>query len=473
MAYNIVSSAEFKPISYSDIVAPLVQYRDEYQRVEDLYSQLLEKTIPWKAELEGYSGSDAYNTYNNFYNELNAAMEDFSKGMTTENAKGLLGLKRRHLSDIYPIERAVKKIDEWEKFKADIKKSNPYAEFTQDNISIDDVIKGVKPNKDYWDGSASMQRVTAKAGALAKSLYSKPTKNKIWLDGQYFSIESLNGMPVEEFMKVLYHPNNLDTEASKMMRKIIDDELALINEKDFSKNTYNKILNTINTAMYAGLANPKYENVVNQDHITPMDRMNYNLRERQVKNDEDKEKNQQNILDGKTPYASQTDKEGNTTEYYYNKLNPSEFTVVVKNNKGEVIDNTTASNKSFYPGKSGSFGDTDYTKEVYDDGMKELSSYLKTKDSDTLYFYPDGTLTGSHHDMEDAELITDINEVPEKIKVKLTELKIPLEAAEFYRDDDKLFNEDDWKVVISKDIYKKSFGVGSNKKKSETPAGIP
>lgn len=263
MAYNLLSGALFTPFSYSDLVAPLIQYKEEYDRVEEAYSELMAKAAIWKDEIDKNINPDAFSLFNNYYGELDSTVTDFSKGMNAENRSALLGLKSRYFSEIEPIRKASEKIEKAKNYQLEVMKTNPNAEFevSFDKYRIDDALKGKEPNINYWDGTSAMARVAAKSGAIAKAIYGTPdiANAESIMKDQYFLIQTLNGMPVDQFLEMLEDPDSMTTPQGKAMAKVLLDELKLVNLNNFSEAAQNRIREKLNTAMYSGLAQPTYE----------------------------------------------------------------------------------------------------------------------------------------------------------------------------------------------------------------------
>lgn len=275
MAYNLLSGALFTPFSYSDLVAPLIQYKEEYDRVEEAYSELMAKAAIWKDEIDKNVNPDAFSLFNNYYGELDSTVTDFSKGMNAENRSALLGLKSRYFSEIEPIRKASEKIEKAKNYQLEVMKANPNAEFevSFDKYRIDDALKGKEPNINYWDGTSAMARVTAKSGTVAKAIYGTPdiANAESIMKDQYFLIQTLNGMPVDQFLEMLEDPDSVTTPQGKAMAKVLKDELKLANLDRFSEEGKNRIREKLNTAMYAGLAQPTYEMKENKNFASELE----------------------------------------------------------------------------------------------------------------------------------------------------------------------------------------------------------
>lgn len=437
-SYSIVSNARFRPFSYDELVKPLVQYKEAYDKAEADYTNLAMQTETWKDIANQENSPIAYKMYKTYSDDLSRMVDDFSKGMTLSNRGALMGLKRRYASEITPIVRASEAFDKAEAFRADVKAKNPNAVFEIDRYnSIDDFLGGKRANNTYWDGDAAMKRVAAKAEALGRSLYSNPTA-KLFLNGQQYQVSQMNGISPGELTQILLSPENINTEAGKQMRRIIDDELGSVDISRYSNEGQARINNIIATGMYAGLAKPTYNYVANGEYMSKAERAANSARWASINLDREKfnyAKKQDKISTGQEPYY--TDKAGN--KYY--RTGDAYW----------VVD------------KDGNRSATTYTKKIYDEnGGSSEESKEKKKFSYMDFVVDDDTFeVGGGFDVEDANPIevSSLNNYQRgELNKRLREKSINLEDVSLYIDKD-IFSNDHIRVVLKgADVY----GVPSN-----------
>lgn len=441
-SYSIVSNARFRPFSYDELVKPLIQYKEAYDKAEADYTNLAMQTEAWRDIANQENSPVAYKMYKTYSDDLSRMVDDFSKGMTLSNRGALMGLKRRYASEITPIARASEAFDKAEAFRADIRAKNPNAVFEVDRYnSIDDFLGGRRPNNAYWDGDSTLKRVAAKAEALGRSLYSNPTA-KLFLNGQQYQISQLNGISPEELTQILLHPENINTEAGRQMRKIMDDELSSIDLSKYSLEGQSKINNIIATGMYAGLAKPTYNYVANGEYMSRAERDASSARWASIKLDRDKfdyAKLQDKISTGQEPYY--TDTAGN--KYY--RTGDAYWTVDKNGNRSAIR----------------------YTKKTYDEsgnsaGGSPQSSKAKDKFSYKDFVMDSDTFEGgggfSVSDAEPAE-VSSLNDYQRgELNKYLRENGLTLEDVSLYIDRDTFSNDHVRVVLKGADIY----GVPSN-----------
>lgn len=447
-SYSIVSNAKFRPFSYDELIRPLVQYKEAYDKVEADYTNLAMQTEAWKDIANKENNPVAYEMYKAYSDDLSRMVDDFSKGMTLSNRGALMGLKKRYASEITPIARASEAFDKAEAFRADIKAKNPNAVFEIDNYnSIDDFLGGKRANNTYWDGDSAMKRVAAKAEALGRSLYSNPTA-KIFLNGQQYQVSQLNGISPDELTQILLNPENIDTEAGKQMRRIIDDELGSIDMDRYSSEGQSRINNIIATGMYAGLAKPTYNYVANGEYMSRAERDASSARWTSINLDRDKfnyAKQQDRISTGQEPYY--TDTAGN--KYY--RTGDAYWTVDNKGNKSSIR----------------------YTKKTYDENGNPIgdtkkttpSSKAKDKFSYKDFIMDDSTFkSGTGFSVSDAEPaeVSSLNDYQRgELNKYLKDNGLTLEDVSLYIDKDTFSNDHVRVVLKGADVHGISEKVSS------------
>lgn len=439
MAYSIISNAKFRPFSYDEIVKPLVQYKEAYDKAEADYTNLVTQTEVWKDIANQTNSPKAYQMYKAYSDDLSSMVDDFSKGMTLTNRSALMGLKRRYASEITPIERASKELDKRDAFVAETLAKNPNAVFEKGGDSIDDYLGGKRANTTYWDGDSALKRVAAKAEAVGKALYSNPTA-KLFLNGQQYQISQLNGISPKELSQILLKPENINTEAGRQMRKIVDDELGSLNMNNYSELDQAKINNIVATGMYAGLAKPTYNYVANGEYMSRAERDASAARWKSIKLEKEKfnyAKQQDKISSGQEPYYT----DPNGIKYY--RTGDAYWTVDSHGNQSEVR----------------------YTKKTYDsDGntIDDSDDTTKTSNGEKEFAYMDFSvkehrfLPGRGFDPEDAEPveISSLNNYQRgQLNKRLKEKGLSMDKVSLYRDND-WYNDDHIRVVLKgADVY--------------------
>lgn len=221
---NLVINSQFRPFTYDEMVKPLVQYKEAYDKVEQSYADLLEQTETWKSVAEREKNPRAFERFNKYSNDLESIVDDFSKGMNMNNRRALLGLKRRYHKEIEPIAKASKKIDELAAEQRKLAASNPNIMFDRDfssEVSVDQMMEN--PNLSYRviDGND----LYSKGAAISKAMSSRLHKVDPALRGQYWEIRK--GFGEEAANKFL-----LDSGAIPELNKALEDLVGTTNAPD-------------------------------------------------------------------------------------------------------------------------------------------------------------------------------------------------------------------------------------------------
>lgn len=153
-------NSKFKPFTYEDFAAPLREYGAAYKEMEEQYSDLASQTETWKNIATQENSPEAYAMYKKYSDELNAVVEDFSKGMTIQNRSKLSGLKSRYASEITPIANAYNAMQEANAYRDTVKEKDDSAIFNVDRYnSLDDFLNGQIADNNYISGKNIQERV--------------------------------------------------------------------------------------------------------------------------------------------------------------------------------------------------------------------------------------------------------------------------------------------------------------------------
>lgn len=156
----ITINSEFKPFTYDELTKPLRDYTEAYNKVEEQYSTLAQQTEAWKNIATQENSPEAYAMYKKYSDELNAVVEDFSRGMTIQNRGKLSGLKSRYASEITPIANAYSAMQAANTYRDTVKGKDDSAIFNVDRYnSIDDFLNGQTADNNYISGKALQDNV--------------------------------------------------------------------------------------------------------------------------------------------------------------------------------------------------------------------------------------------------------------------------------------------------------------------------
>lgn len=156
----ITINSEFRPFTYDELTKPLRDYTEAYNKVEEQYATLAQQTEAWKNIATQENSPEAYAMYKKYSDELNAVVEDFSRGMTIQNRGKLTGLKSRYASEITPIANAYNAMQAANAYRDTVKGKDDSAIFNVDRYnSLDDFLNGQTADNNYISGKALQDNV--------------------------------------------------------------------------------------------------------------------------------------------------------------------------------------------------------------------------------------------------------------------------------------------------------------------------
>lgn len=240
---QLVIDSKFRPFSYDELIKPLMQYKEAYDKVEADYSNLAAQTEQWKDIANQTQSPEAYAMYSKYANDLNNIVNDFSKGMTLQNRSQLLAMKRRYASDIKPIENAANRRKELadEQRRIDAQDPTRLWQKRASDMSLDEFIHN--PSADYGkgiSGATLTAQVAAGASALAKEFRDNPEKMRKLVGGDYYEYVKQRGFSSQAVLAAIM--NNPD--ASPVLANLVESTMDATGVKDWgSKSTVQQAYN--------------------------------------------------------------------------------------------------------------------------------------------------------------------------------------------------------------------------------------
>lgn len=260
---QLVIDSKFRPFSYDELIKPLMQYKEAYDKVEADYSNLAAQTEQWKDIANQTQSPEAYAMYSKYANDLNNIVNDFSKGMTLQNRSQLLAMKRRYASDIQPIARASEAMKEANDLRV---KAGPDAIFEVGEYnSLDQFLHGKTANNRYQSRDALTKRTAAMTEAAMASAMRDPEFQKAMGD-QYWMLTQHTGGSYEDLKAAIANNAQAQNRFAEIKNQVMKD--AGYDRYD----TMGKqaIEDAINTGLYAGLDKPARSFQANQAYLNPL-----------------------------------------------------------------------------------------------------------------------------------------------------------------------------------------------------------
>lgn len=171
--------------------------------------------------------------FQRYSGDLERAVDDFSHGMTANNRRALLGLRRRYASDIQPIADAHKRRSALaeEQRKAELANPTMLWERKAGDMSLDDFINN--PDADYGrstSGAALSAQVAASAGALAKELRDNPKKMEELVGRDYYEYIKKRGFSSKAVLAAIRD----NPDASPVLTQLVESAINSAGLKEWA-----------------------------------------------------------------------------------------------------------------------------------------------------------------------------------------------------------------------------------------------
>lgn len=260
---QLVINSKFRPFSYDELIKPLLQYKEAYDKAEADYSNLVAQTEQWKDIANQTQNPEAYAMYSKYANDLNNIVDDFSKGKTLQNSSQLLAMKRRYASEILPIARASEAMKEANDLRV---KSGPDAIFEVGEYnSLDQFLHGKTANNRAVSRESLTKRTAAMTEAAMASAMKDPEFQKAMGD-QYWMLTQHTGGSYEDLKAAIANNAQAQNRFAEIKAQVM---------KDAGYDRYDAmgkqaIEDAINTGLYAGLDKPARSFQANQAYLNPL-----------------------------------------------------------------------------------------------------------------------------------------------------------------------------------------------------------
>lgn len=176
MAGNTLTiGARFKPMSYAEMIAPVLGANQEFRAQQDSLDKLNQASSVWENMANKETDPIAYQKYTNYANSLKQQANTLaSQGLSPNSRKAISQLQGQYQSDILPIEQAYKKRGELVDFYSKARAQNPTLMSNVDpsKLSLDKLIANPSLTPEYYSGNLLAEQVANKAKVVASEMLS-------------------------------------------------------------------------------------------------------------------------------------------------------------------------------------------------------------------------------------------------------------------------------------------------------------
>lgn len=272
---NLIINSRFNPYSYDELVRPLEAYTEQYNAMEEKYSDLAAQAEAWKSAVNREKNPIAYQMYKRYTDHLNDVIADFSRGMTLNNRRQFVNMKKNYSRDILPIANAADKKTKLNEEQRKLKAADPSLMFQRDadDITLDALIEN--PYLDYGNtlsGNDLAKQSSEMYANLKSVLMSKSDLKGLGLPYQY-ERETVMGATPEELLAYLSNSaKNGNTKAMRLLQSVEDTVYNSSGIEEWGNDTQKiQARNYIRRGAYSALGTTK------TDNYTDSYSANYNL----------------------------------------------------------------------------------------------------------------------------------------------------------------------------------------------------
>ena len=270
----------FSPFTMQEMLTPFLLYKDAWDKSQeqmDKYNQgadtfsYLDETLP--------EGSKARSIYDNYSKDLRNAEQSFSQnGLTADNSRALLGLRRRYTGEIGRLEKASTKLEKLRNLRMAQDAQDPTMIYTVDNPTIDDVLDDKNFNQYSISGNSLYKMGMTSGAAISQRHVSNLELNKLKNPAFLDAVQRVGFTP-EVLQAFNVNPNAIP-EFKEAINSIMKSTKADTNLSGIKKEqaVQNVIRGLIDGAVYK--QNDSLQQ--NPDYINAKEQKQFDLQERQL-----------------------------------------------------------------------------------------------------------------------------------------------------------------------------------------------
>lgn len=172
--FSYVIDSSFQPFSMQEMLVPFSAYKDAYEKSEEQYNDLSDKSDKFKYLSETLpEGSKARKLYEGYANDLAKQAEDLAhNGLSMSNRRALTSMRRRYQGEIGRLLQADEAMREEKKLRRSLSAQDSSMLYAIDNLDIDSFLDGETPNLYNISGNELYTRGAAAGKAASSRVFS-------------------------------------------------------------------------------------------------------------------------------------------------------------------------------------------------------------------------------------------------------------------------------------------------------------
>ena len=221
MAGYSTINAQFRPMSYQEMLAPVVAADTEHKAVEEQQEALKTLSSQWEQKLSGEKDTKLKNIYQGYIDKINEQSSILAaQGLTPGARKSLYNLKAQYAKDIVPIEEAYKRYQEEIETRKKLSQQDSSRIFETGNLSI----TGFYDNPSLQYKSLSGNEVYQMAAKDFENMSKRITEGKNWQStagGQYIQRLKQSGYTPQQISQLVAEDKNAPQELKTLYNNIL------------------------------------------------------------------------------------------------------------------------------------------------------------------------------------------------------------------------------------------------------------
>lgn len=194
--YSLVIGSKFRPFSYQEMLAPVLQQTQAHQQVEESYATLAAEADQWKNIAMSEPNSKAAETYMQYARDLESQADMLAtKGLSLNSRRDAFKMAQRYQSEMLPIQQAyTTKMKDIEAQRA----AGPDAVFSYDanNRSIDEYIANPMTTYETLDLNKAFTAAATDIGQIKGALTDLQKNGRLDAFHKYYA--QVKGLTPEE-----------------------------------------------------------------------------------------------------------------------------------------------------------------------------------------------------------------------------------------------------------------------------------
>lgn len=254
--YFATKTAQFKPFSYQEMLAPIKAYQDAYDALETEMSNLDIMAGDVASKLtQNPKDAKLRETYNRFQTDMQSAMNElYNNGYNSTTRKQLAKLKARYTKELNPINEAYQAYQEDQKYLNKMTIEHPELIIKNKNVSISDYMHGSRPNLSGINTNELRDEALKIAEQQASRTYREDPSWTPTAGGRALERSSYIGLDDTTFADAIteIQSGNITTDSAKLIKESIDSVLGSVDIKGLSDSEVKQVYNSVIEGIRAG-----------------------------------------------------------------------------------------------------------------------------------------------------------------------------------------------------------------------------